>query len=135
MNDMLKLVQELSAELEKALAGGKPTIFLGYSFGSVLAFECARVMQKKGCGPLAVFVTSAEGPSWDGRAKMGLAKMNEADFEKMLWDKGGTEFILKEPSMKAMFVPVIKNDVILEENYRYKPSPKLKCPIVALYGA
>ena len=53
----------------------------------------------------------------------------------MLKDKGGTEFILQDPGMKKMFVPVITADCKLEENYRFDASAgPLKCPLLVFYG-
>ena len=53
----------------------------------------------------------------------------------MLKDKGGTEFILQDPGMKKMFVPVITADCKLEENYRFDASGgPLKCPLLVFYG-
>eukprot|EP00933_Yihiella_yeosuensis_P060019 TRINITY_DN6197_c0_g1_i1.p1 TRINITY_DN6197_c0_g1~~TRINITY_DN6197_c0_g1_i1.p1 ORF type:complete len:386 (-),score=80.64 TRINITY_DN6197_c0_g1_i1:103-1260(-) len=134
--DPSKYTEDIAAALEVALSGGKPFAFLGFSFGSILAFEVARCLQKKSIGPLCVAVASAEAPSWDGRAKLGFSKLGEAAFEKMLKDKGGTDFILNDPGMKAMFVPVISSDCRLEENYGYDASKGLlECPILAFVGS
>eukprot|EP00440_Ansanella_granifera_P020893 gb/GFBE01022688.1/.p2 GENE.gb/GFBE01022688.1/~~gb/GFBE01022688.1/.p2 ORF type:complete len:381 (-),score=96.65 gb/GFBE01022688.1/:1-1143(-) len=133
--DSAKYAQDIASALEAALKGGKPMAFLGFSFGGILAMEVARHLQAKAMGPMCVAVASAEGPQWDGRAKMGLAKMDEAAFEKMLHDKGGTDFILKDPGMKKMFVPVINADCKLEESYRYDPAGgALKCPVLVFHG-
>jgi len=137
IEDCAKLTSELSRELAKALAGGKPCVFLGFSFGAIVAFECARLLQRQGVGPMCLVVASAEGPQWSGRAQMGLASMNDSTFEDMLAEKGGTDFILKgDPGMKAMLLPVIKSDVILEETYRYNQSSPglLQCPVLLFCG-
>lgn len=137
IEDCAKLTEELSGALAQALSGGKPCVFLGFSFGAIVAFECARRLQRQSLGPICLAVVSAEGPQWPGRAQMGLAGMNDSTFEKMLADKGGTDFILKgDPAMKSMFLPVIKSDVVLEEKYSYdkaRPGPLL-CPVLALCG-
>eukprot|EP00450_Noctiluca_scintillans_P029193 CAMPEP_0194541766 /NCGR_PEP_ID=MMETSP0253-20130528/82760_1 /TAXON_ID=2966 /ORGANISM="Noctiluca scintillans" /LENGTH=368 /DNA_ID=CAMNT_0039388299 /DNA_START=22 /DNA_END=1128 /DNA_ORIENTATION=+ len=125
------LARVLASELEKSLAGGKPFVFLGFSFGAVVAFECARRLQNH--VPLGLVVVSAEGPSWTGREDLGLAKLNVGQFEKMLWEKGGTEFILRDPQMKEIMVPIIKADIVLEETY-LRPKGKVRCPVLAFHG-
>ncbi|CAE8597434.1 unnamed protein product, partial [Polarella glacialis] len=61
--------------------------------------------------------------------------LGEAEFEKVLQEKGGTDFILQDPGMKKMFVPVINADCRLEENYRYdSSSDPLKCPLLVFHG-
>lgn len=133
--DSAQYAKDIAAALQVALGGGKPIIFLGFSFGAILAFECARLLQASNMGPLCVVAVSAEGPRWPGRSQMGLARMDEAAFERMLRDKGGTDFILNEPGMKKMFVPVINADCKLEEGYRYSASVgPLKCPLLVFYG-
>jgi len=133
--DSAKYVQDIAAALEIALKGGKPFAFLGFSFGAVLAMEVARLMQAKDMGPICLVSASAEGPQWDGRANMGCAKLGEAAFEQMLKDKGGTDFILNDPGMKKMFVPVIAADCKLEETYTFDASRGLlQCPVLVFYG-
>jgi len=133
--DSSKYARDIAAALQTALVGGKPVAFLGFSFGAILAFEVARQLQSKAMGPMCVAVASAEGPQWEGRGKLGLAKLGEAEFEKVLQEKGGTDFILQDPGMKKMFVPVINADCRLEENYRYdSSSDPLKCPLLVFHG-
>lgn len=126
--------------LEKA--GSCPTVFLGFSFGAIIAYEAAQLMAKRGQQPLGVVVVSAEHPGWDGR-KAGAGAggsatkdMSDDDFEKMLHEKGGTEAILTNPDMKKMFMPVIKSDMIMEEAYGSAPPehPKLACPVLVFRG-
>merc|ERR1712194_51916 len=65
---------------------------------------------------------------------MGLASMNEANFEKMLREKGGTDFILNgDAGLKKMMIPIIKADVVLEERYKYD-SGRLQCPVLVFHG-
>ncbi|CAE7364771.1 Olah [Symbiodinium pilosum] len=133
--DPAKYVQDIAAALQEALKDGLPFVLLGFSFGSILAMEVARLLQAKDMGPLAVVAVSAEAPQWPGRSRLGLASLGEAKFEQMLKDKGGTEFILQDPGMKKMFVPVITADCKLEENYRFDTSAgPLKCPLLVYYG-
>ena len=91
-------MKDIAAALQEALKDGLPVLFLGFSFGAILAMEVARRLELV-TGLLAV---SAEGPTWPGRQRMGLARMDPTSFEQMLRDKGGTDFILKDEGMKKM---------------------------------
>lgn len=142
VTDPFKTVKEIADSIEKA---GAPEglILLGFSFGAVMAYEVACALDVRGKPPLGLVVCSAEHPGWDGRKKGagpngGATKdMKDDAFEKMLHEKGGTEVILQNPDMKKMFMPVIKSDMQLEENYGGSPPEhrKLPCPIVVYKGA
>ena len=54
-------------------------------------------------------------------------------FLDVLKKKGGTEFILRDPGLVKMYVPIIKADLTLEETY--KPTAEVAAfPIVAVLG-
>jgi len=136
-----EVAQAVVAALDKAgpLAG---TVLFGFSFGAVLAYETAVLLSERGAPPRGLVVASAEHPGWTDRSKgagpAGAATkdMDEADFVAMLHQKGGTEFILQDENMKKMFLPVIRADMALEEQYgSASPAhPPLTCPIVAYRG-
>ena len=50
-------------------------------------------------------VASAEAPSWGGRGG-DTRSMPMESFEAMLRAKGGTDIIINDPAMKAMYAPV-----------------------------
>ena len=90
---------------------------------------------------------STEHPDWTGRTAPGpTEEMSGAAFEALLRRKGGTDVILSNDSMKKMYVPVIKNDMILEERYgtsrmdlgatadAVADGRRLSCPILAFVG-
>lgn len=139
------IAAEIAGPVADALkkAGEIPTVFFGFSFGAILAYETAAIMAAGGKAPLALVVASAEQPKWAGRARGagpdgGASKdLSEAAFEKVLKDKGGTDVILDNPDMKKMYVPVILSDMIMEESYGANlPShPPLTCPVLAFRGA
>ena len=94
-----------------ALKGGLKYTFVGYSFGAVLAWEvaCAIAAKAPGEGPALLVAVSAEGPSWSGRAGK-LHSSTDAEFKKVLTAKGGTDFILKDPGMSKMYLPVRRRE-------------------------
>ena len=97
--DPTVLIHELVAEIGGALKGGKPYVFVGFSFGAVLAFEVGRAICKAagengGEGPGLLAAVSSEGISWQSRSSTSQHKLDAAEFEQMLRRKGGTEPIL-----------------------------------------
>lgn len=124
-------------------AGTLPTVFFGFSFGGILAYETAKSLAQKGGKVVGLVVASAEHPGWPGRSKGtgpdgGLSKdLSDADFEKVLHEKGGTEVILSNPDMKKMYLPTILGDMTMEETYTAASpeSGKLTCPILVFRGA
>ena len=133
---MATLVQEAAEALGSALADGKPYAFVGFSFGAILAYEVAIAIAAAapGQGPALLCTVSAEGPSWPKRSGT-LHSASEDAFRQVLSDKGGTEFILKDPGMSKMYLPVIRADLTLEETYVPSKPAALAVPIIAVIGA
>lgn len=127
----------------KSCGSDLPTVFFGFSFGAILAYETAVAHAALGGKVLGLVIASAEHPGWSGRT-VGVGPdggptkdVKTEAFEKVLHDKGGTEMILQSPDMKRMFVPVIHSDMVMEEAYGASPPshPALPCPIVAWRGS
>ena len=130
--DPKKLFRDLAKDLDKALFGGPPTIFLGFAFAAVIAAEVANRLREP---PKLLVAVSAEGPAWAGRGATEMRALDAAGFEAMLEGKKGTDFILKGgDAMKKMYLPVVKADIELEERYAPPPAPLLACPVVAYVG-
>mmetsp|Transcript_8651 Transcript_8651/g.15556 ORF Transcript_8651/g.15556 Transcript_8651/m.15556 type:complete len:405 (+) Transcript_8651:53-1267(+) len=130
----------VSATLGKC--GTVPVLLFGFSFGAILAYETAVLLEAAGIPVSGLVVASAEHPSWPDRRKgidvegKPTSGASDAQFEKVLKEKGGTDAILNNPDMKKMYLPVIRADMVMEEAYGQSPPahPKLSCPIVAFRG-
>mmetsp|Transcript_62297 Transcript_62297/g.103590 ORF Transcript_62297/g.103590 Transcript_62297/m.103590 type:complete len:332 (+) Transcript_62297:35-1030(+) len=134
--DARTLVKQIAEACAKALSGGTAYAFVGFSFGSIIAWEVALAINEShaGEGPALVVAASAEGPSWPQRAGTQHA-LDESQFQAMLRGKGGTDFILKDPGMTKMYVPVIRADMQLEETYVPLLPERCVCvPIFAFFG-
>lgn len=130
--DPAKLFKELAKALNKALRGGPPCVFLGFSFGAIIAAEVASRLDES---PSYVVAVSCEGPAFAGRGATSMGQLDGAAFEALLKEKKGTEFILNGgEAMKKMYLPVVKADVTLEEAYAPPSSPLLRCPVLAYHG-
>lgn len=136
---------EIAIAVVEALHKAGPmagTVLCGFSFGAILAYETAVLLESQGVPLLGLVVVSAEHPHWPGRAKgQGVSggptrDMDEPSFEEMLKSKGGTDMILNNPDTKKMYLPVIRADMLLEEDYGASPPAHkpLCCPVVAYRG-
>jgi len=125
------LASELAALYKQ---DGLPLVMFGFSFAAIVAFETALALQDvHSCPPVALFVASAEPPQWNGRG--GRTKdMSMNSFEDMLRAKGGTDVILNDEAMKAMYMPVIRSDMLMEESYTYSGGVLSSTAIVAFHG-
>lgn len=109
-SDPKELIAEMAEALGAALSDGLPYCLVGFAFGAVLAYEVGKAIAatSKGTqGPALLVAVSSEGPSWVGRsgsARQGgpLHMADEVAFRKVLTDKGGTDFILKDSGMSKM---------------------------------
>ena len=130
-----ELVKEMAAQIGGALQGGPPYALVGFAFGAVLAYELGRAIAEgsgQSEGPALLIACSAEGPSWSDR-RGTQHSLGESAFIDLLRRKGGTDFILQDPGLTKMYVPVIKADLTLEETYT-PPATHAAFPIVALVG-
>lgn len=111
-----------------------PLALFGHSMGALLAFELARRLRRDGApAPLHVFVSGRRAPS-RGRDER-LHALDDAALLEVLRENGGThDAVLADPELRALFLPIIRNDYRLTESYRYVPGPALDCPITVLTG-
>src|SRR5580658_1493698 len=117
----------------KPLAG-RPIALFGHSLGAVIAFEVARRLCAR--RPAAVGRLFVSGRSAPGSRRP--ADMHQAS-DDVLWSElarlGGTKSqISDDPEIKRVFLPALRSDYRLDENYEPSPGPPLSCPVTALLG-
>jgi surfactin synthase thioesterase subunit len=134
---LVERTELLVAEVMAAVAGfaDRPLALFGYSMGALLAFEVARALDRSGTPPAALFVAALRAPQTE-TARPRIAHLPEAEFLTALQLRYGgmPAEILREPELLRLFVPILRADLAVVENYRYEPGPPLPCPVRCFAG-
>lgn len=124
-----QLAKGISSELEL------PYALVGSCTGSLIAFELANHLRKKGMKmPAHLFVSNCRAPHLPDRDEP-IHKYNDAQLQKELARLGGTPAeILNHPEMMALLGPILRADFELAETYTYRPVAPLENPITSFSG-
>lgn len=134
-------LQALADALAEAIASAQaapeaPAQFalFGHSMGALLAFETARRLQARGDSPAVLFVSARTAPAqhgWRGR----VSDLPAEQFLAVLRGMNGLPAeLLANPEWLDFFLPILRADFALCEDYRYRPDAPLDCPIHVLAG-
>jgi len=129
-------LDELAEALASAIAeaGPQPFALFGHSMGALLAFETARALQQRGLAPSTLLVSARTAPVAHGWRERVSDLSNDA-FLDVIRDMGGLpQEVLENPEWLDLFLPIIRADFALCENYRYRLATPLDCPIEVLAG-
>jgi medium-chain acyl-[acyl-carrier-protein] hydrolase len=126
------LINILLPEIETYL--NCPYVLYGHSMGALIAFELARAISRTNLLPPKLCMVS-------GRVAPhlpSLTSMNNASTEVLLEGlrqfSGTSEEFLASRELMDVFIPILRADLGITENYNYYSSPKLSVPIIAFGG-
>lgn len=108
----------------------------GHSMGSLLAYELYyKIIEENMKKPKHIFFSGYEAPSVI-RERENIYKLPDYDFMKKVIDIGGTpEEVINNNEILEIFMPIIRNDFKILENYKYKKrNKKIECNISILNG-
>lgn len=108
----------------------------GHSMGSLLAYELYyKIKEQKLKNPRHIFFSGYKAPSII-RKKENIYTLPDYDFMKKVIELGGTpEELVKNKELLEIFLPVIRSDFKILENYNYKErEDKIECDVSILNG-
>lgn len=111
-----------------------PYVFFGHSLGALIAVELLQVLRKRSAPMPLFFISSGmRAPQFPARQRLHL--LNDDNFLKELKLYNGTPAeLLENPELMSLFLPVLRADFSLSENYHYQESPPFNFPLYLMGG-
>ncbi|MEU2608437.1 alpha/beta fold hydrolase [Streptomyces albus] len=127
------LLEDLSAAMDTA-SETEYAVF-GHSFGAVIAYELVRHASARGL-PAARFlaVSGSRAPHLSVPGERVGDMSDEALRRKLRALRGTPEELLENEELMAMYLPVIRADYAILDDYRAAEPGRVDCHILALYG-
>ena len=124
------IVDELASHLDR------PFAFFGHSMGSIVAYEAARELWRRGLPlPRQIYVSGRRSPTLLN-LDSPLHPLSDLEFIAELKRRfaGLPAVILAEPELLALFLPILRADLTMLERHEFKPHPVLAVPLAAYGG-
>ncbi|GGS15295.1 thioesterase [Streptomyces aureoverticillatus] len=132
-------ITTLAAGAVEALAGydDRPLFLLGHSLGSLVAFEAARALERRGgskqpSGPERLFASAAWPPSADWKAGTPEDSGDDVIVEHVRWLGGVPKALLDDPGTVAEMVRLMRGDNKTLGNYRRADDAAVAAPLTVL---
>jgi external thioesterase TEII len=108
-------------------------IIYGHSMGAILGFHLTALLEKNSLNPLSLIVTGNSGPRNRNEKKISL--LDDKNFLEAVVKFGGiSDALVKHPELMDYFIPILKADFAIVENYSVDESIVINTPIHAIMG-
>ncbi len=134
LNRLPPLITHLADAIEPLL--NVPFAFFGHSLGALIAFELARELRRRGRGGCVKVLASARIAPQETIAMPPICGLPEPEFVAELQARYNAmpDAILADREMMTLYLPVLRADLEMIENYVHVPEPPLECPITVFGG-
>ncbi|XP_054911267.1 S-acyl fatty acid synthase thioesterase, medium chain isoform X2 [Poeciliopsis prolifica] len=137
-DNMQQIVDDVISALLPLLKE-KPFALFGHSFGALTSFAVAEDLKKvHNLEPVHMFLSGASAPHSETRLKgPKRSELSDGEFLRWLASVGGTPpELLANPDVVRLFLPALKADLRVVENYRRSEpdAPVLSCPVTCFDG-
>ncbi|ELP61736.1 alpha/beta fold hydrolase [Streptomyces turgidiscabies] len=134
ISSLPELLDDLSASIDAD--GHVPYVLFGHSFGAILAYELGKRLISDGLpGPRSLMVSACRPPHL-ATPEVPVFDRPDRDFRNRLRELRGTlPELLENEELMELYIPVIRADYSILDNYRSDDSADIGCPIFALYGS
>lgn len=128
-----KLIDSLQSDVAESL-GECPYAIFGHSLGALLGFAWARrIEQDRTRAPERLFCSGRQGPQF-GREI--LTTLEDKELLERLAGRYGEEVrvLMDSREMREMFLPGLRADLQLVEDFRWEPGSSVRCSVSAYAG-
>ncbi|WP_225732157.1 MULTISPECIES: alpha/beta fold hydrolase [unclassified Nocardia] len=109
-----------------------PFAFFGHSLGALTAFEVARRLPT-GIAPQALFLAGAAAPHLPRPGR--ISALPDHEFTTAVRYYGGIPpEVLETPEVLALFLPALRTDFEIYDDYRFVPAAPPRCPVYLFGG-
>jgi medium-chain acyl-[acyl-carrier-protein] hydrolase len=130
--DLVPLLPALTSALIPHL--DRPFIFFGHSVGALFSFEVARRLRHlQKPQPSHLFVSGRDAPQLP--VLTPIHQLPDSEFLAELHRYNGTSAnVLQHAELMQLFLPILRADLAINENYVYADDTPLNCPISVFGG-
>ena len=133
IRDPLHAVEDLFIQVKSKIHDDDYIIY-GHSMGALLAFAVAAKMSNIGRPPKKIVVSGNAGPGI--HENKSIYKYSNHDFQEEIVKLGGMhEDVLNSPEIMSFFLPIIKSDFQVAEEFDVAEFGQLKIPIHVIMGS
>lgn len=128
-------VEDFVSILKDLLTEDTCYVMYGHSMGALLSYLICQKLQKEQLPlPKKLIVSGKKAPNIPRDKK--IAHLSDEDFLNEIIDLGGTSQELKNyPELVDYYLPILRHDFTLVENYQYEKNVLLNIPIDVFYGS
>ncbi|MFS0723489.1 thioesterase II family protein [Paenibacillus sp. 1P07SE] len=137
---MVEAAEDLAEIIAAALPASRRARYaiFGHSMGAKMAYETARLLRTQDVPePVQLFLSGALPPHIPVTREKQAAEMSDEEWQQELERQGGTPpGLFADPELRRLFLPILRADYTLLENYRHEPeAASLTAPVAVLTGS